>query len=87
MNPDPHFEDGLETVCFEAQIHGHPVAIRVSREVIEDHNRAESMTPDEMLDFVNRNRHQIIANVETYTRSAPDLTGIHLSEGQLWLCD
>lgn len=87
MNPDPRLADDSETVVFEADLHGQPVRIEVSREAIEDRKRAETMTPTDRLEFVNRNQRQIIENVRAYTRSAADLTGIRITSDQLAHCD
>lgn len=86
MNPVVRFEDNHETVVFDAEIHGHPVRIEGDRETIEDHVSAETLAAEERLDFVRRNRQQIIENVADYTQSATDLDGIRITGDQLKRC-
>jgi Protein of unknown function (DUF1488) len=87
VNPEPHFENGRELICFEADIHGHPVRIEIGRETIEDRTRVDSMAPEELLEFVKRNRVQIVENVRGYTRTAQDVTGIRVNVDLLAHCD
>ena len=87
MNPDLRFDGASETVRFEEELHGHPVIIDVGRNTIEDRARAESMSPEELMDFVRRNRRQIVENVRHYLRHASDVTGIRVHDELLAHCD
>lgn len=78
MSDQPRYDFDSDTVRFEEEMHGHPVSIEVGRGDIEDKLSAESLTPDECIDFVNRNRRQLVENVRHFIRHAPDVTGIRL---------
>lgn len=83
---EPKFDGGDERISFTADIRGNEVTILVEREIIEDYLRVEALTPDERLEFIKRNQHQIIENIAAYFRDADDITGIHIGEVQLQHC-
>ena len=87
MNPEPHFDNDLVIVRFDARINGRPVRIEVDRELIEDHQNLESMSPEERLKFAKRNLSQIKANVSCYLFADPDTTSVRLGAEQLANCD
>lgn len=86
MNPEPRIVGDTEDVCFDADIHGNTVRIEVARETIEDHLGAESLSDDERLEFIKRNRSQIVEHVKAYLREAPDVTGMRVGDDQLKHC-
>lgn len=86
MNTEPKFHEGDDQIRFTAEINGNPVIIDVSREVIEDHLRSEGLTAAERMEFVRRNRAQIVVHVSDYLHAASDVTGLHLGLEQLKFC-
>lgn len=88
MNPEPRLSnDGSDNVEFDAENGDETIRIYVPFEPIEDYLRRESMTPEERLAFVTRNRQIIAHNVAQYIRPDPKgLTAIYVTEDLLRDC-
>lgn len=82
----PRIEDETEAVCFDAEVHGKSVRVEVGREAIEGYLMVKSMSSEQRLDFVKRNRSQIVEHVRTYLREVPDVTGMIVGWDQLKFC-
>lgn len=89
MNPDPRpWRDDGEDIVFDADNLGKEVQVIVGRERIEDYLERETMTFDERLAFVARNRRIIEHNVVQFLRktASQDATGIHVHPDLLFGC-
>ena len=83
---DYEYLSSKEVVRFTEAINGNPVIIDVSRECVEDKLAVTSAKPEEMIAFVERNHNQIVENLSTFLRHAPDVTGLVLGIDQLQHC-